>query len=48
MHLYFFSFVMIMGHMSFLRPEWLRALGAWWKRKSGGMEMIYDGTLRLL
>ena len=38
-----FSFVMIMGHMSFLRPEWLHRLGAWWKRRSGEMEMIYDG-----
>ena len=28
MNLYFFSFVMIMGHMSFLRPQWLRELGA--------------------
>ena len=38
-----FSLVMIMGHMSFVRPEWLHRLGAWWKRKMGGMEMIYDG-----
>jgi predicted DCC family thiol-disulfide oxidoreductase YuxK len=38
-----FSFVMTMGHMSFLRPEWLHRLGAWWRRKAGGMEMIYDG-----
>ncbi len=44
MNLYFFSFVMIMGHMSFVRREWLSALGAWWKRKIGDMEMIYDGT----
>ena len=41
--LFYFSFVMIMGHMSFLRPEWLARLGAWWKRKIGDMEMIYDG-----
>jgi len=41
--LIYFSFVMIMGHMSFVRPEWLRRLGAWWKRKMGDMEMIYDG-----
>jgi predicted DCC family thiol-disulfide oxidoreductase YuxK len=34
---------MIMGHMSFLRPEWLHRLGAWWKHKAGDMEMIYDG-----
>jgi predicted DCC family thiol-disulfide oxidoreductase YuxK len=43
MYLYFFSFVMIMGHMSFLRRAWLSRLGAWWKRKPGAMEMIYDG-----
>jgi predicted DCC family thiol-disulfide oxidoreductase YuxK len=34
---------MIMGHMSFIRPEWLTGLGAWWKRRTGAMEMIYDG-----
>ncbi len=39
----YFSFVMIMGHMSFVRPEWLAALGQAWKRKIGPMEMIYDG-----
>jgi predicted DCC family thiol-disulfide oxidoreductase YuxK len=44
MNLYFFSFVMIMGHMSFLRPEWLSRLGVAWKQRMGGMEMIYDGT----
>ncbi len=44
MNLYYFSFIMIMGHMSFVRHEWLSALGAAWKRKIGGMEMIYDGT----
>jgi predicted DCC family thiol-disulfide oxidoreductase YuxK len=43
MRLFYFSFVMIMGHMSFVRPEWLQRLGAWWKRKAGDMEMIYDG-----
>jgi predicted DCC family thiol-disulfide oxidoreductase YuxK len=41
--LVYFSFVMIMGHMSFLRPEWLERLGAGWKRRIGEMEMIYDG-----
>jgi predicted DCC family thiol-disulfide oxidoreductase YuxK len=41
--LVYFSFIMIMGHMSFLRPEWLYSLGAWWKRKIGDIEMIYDG-----
>ena len=43
MGLFYFSFVMMMGHMSFVRPEWLERLGAWWKRKIGEMEMIYDG-----
>ena len=43
MGLFYFSFVMIMGHMSFVRPEWLARLGEWWKRKMGEMEMIYDG-----
>ena len=43
MNLYYFSFVMMMGHTSFLRPEWLRWLGAAWKRRIGPMEMIYDG-----
>lgn len=43
MGLFYFSFVMMMGHMSFVRPEWLARLGAWWKRRIGGMEMIYDG-----
>lgn len=43
MYLHFFSWVMSMGHMSFLRPEWLARLGAWWKRKTGPMEMVYDG-----
>ncbi|MGA7326045.1 MAG: DCC1-like thiol-disulfide oxidoreductase family protein [Rhodomicrobium sp.] len=43
MGLYYFSFVMVMGHMSFVRPEWITRLGLAWKRKMGGMEMIYDG-----
>lgn len=43
MGLFYFSFVMVMGHMSFLRPEWLARLGAAWKRWIGDMEMIYDG-----
>jgi hypothetical protein len=43
MGLIYFSFVMIMGHMSFVRPQWLHRLGAWWKRQIGEMEMIYDG-----
>ena len=44
LNLYFFSFVMIMGHMSFLRWSWLARQGAWWKHMMGRMEMIYDGT----
>lgn len=44
MNLYCFSFVMIMGHVSFMRPEWLQRLGAAWKQRMGAMEMIYDGT----
>jgi predicted DCC family thiol-disulfide oxidoreductase YuxK len=46
-NLYFFSFVMIMGHMSFVRRSWLSGLGVWWKRKIGEMEMIYDGNCGL-
>jgi hypothetical protein len=42
MGLIYFSFVMIMGHMSFVRPEWLQRLGAWWKRRIGDIEIIYD------
>ena len=34
---------MALKHLSFVRPDWLRRLGAWWKRKMGGMEMVYDG-----
>ena len=43
LNLYYFSFVMIMGHMSFVRPQWLQRLGAIWKWRIGPMEMIYDG-----
>jgi predicted DCC family thiol-disulfide oxidoreductase YuxK len=43
MGLFYFSFIMTMGHMSFVRPEWLTRLGAGWKQKIGDMEMIYDG-----
>jgi predicted DCC family thiol-disulfide oxidoreductase YuxK len=43
MGLFYFSFVMMMGHMAFVRPEWLHRLGAWWKRRIGPMEMVYDG-----
>ena len=43
MNLFYFSFVMVMGHMSFLFPDWLQGLGAMWKWRIGPMEMIYDG-----
>jgi predicted DCC family thiol-disulfide oxidoreductase YuxK len=43
MDLFYFSFVMTMGHMSFVRIEWLHRLGEAWKRAMGDMEMIYDG-----
>jgi predicted DCC family thiol-disulfide oxidoreductase YuxK len=43
MGLFYFSFVMVMGHMSFVRTEWLARLGEAWKRWIGDMEMIYDG-----
>ena len=43
MGLFYFSFVMIMGQMSFVRPEWLARLGSAWKQRMGEMEMIYDG-----
>jgi len=43
MGLFYFSFVMVMGHMSFVRQEWLAWLGEAWKRWIGDMEMIYDG-----
>lgn len=43
MGLIYFSFVMTMGHMSFVRPLWLARLRFWWKQKIGDMEMIYDG-----
>jgi predicted DCC family thiol-disulfide oxidoreductase YuxK len=43
LRLIYFSLVMTMGHMSFLRPEWLTRLGLAWKRAMGDMEMVYDG-----
>jgi len=43
MGLFYFSFVMMMGHMSFVYPEWLARLGHAWKRRFGDMEIIYDG-----
>jgi predicted DCC family thiol-disulfide oxidoreductase YuxK len=43
LRLIYFSFVMIVGHMSFVYPDWLHRLGARWKRQMGDMEMVYDG-----
>jgi hypothetical protein len=40
----YFSFVMMMGHMSFVRPEWLTRLGQAWKRKTGEMEMFRSAS----
>jgi hypothetical protein len=42
--LFYFSFVMIMGHMSFVRPTWLSSLGLAWKRWIGEPELVYDGN----
>jgi predicted DCC family thiol-disulfide oxidoreductase YuxK len=41
--LFYFSLVMIMGHMSFVRPSWLSRLGLAWKRWVGEAELVYDG-----
>lgn len=43
MGLYAFSFVMILGHLAFLRPEWLACWARGWRARIGAMEMIYDG-----
>jgi predicted DCC family thiol-disulfide oxidoreductase YuxK len=43
LQLWYFSIIMMLGHLSFLRPEWLARAGAAWKRKRGEMEMVYDG-----
>ena len=32
--LYYFSWVMMMGHVSFVRTEWLDKLAAWWKTRT--------------
>src|SRR5262245_6108264 len=41
--LVYFAYIMICGHLSFVRQAWLVRLDAWWKQKIGAMEMIYDG-----
>ena len=43
LNLYAFSAIMILGHLAFLRPEWLARWGNKWKARTGAMEMIYDG-----
>jgi predicted DCC family thiol-disulfide oxidoreductase YuxK len=43
MAFYYFSFIMMMGHMGFVRPEWLQRLGGWWKSRIGKIEITYDG-----
>ncbi len=44
MGLYLFSFVMAVGHLAFLRHEWLHDWGQRWSARIGSMEMIYDGN----
>ncbi|MCI0507732.1 MAG: DCC1-like thiol-disulfide oxidoreductase family protein [Gammaproteobacteria bacterium] len=43
MGMYYFAAVMIFGHLAFMRRHWYAYAGAWWRKKMGGMEMIYDG-----
>ncbi|MBT4880015.1 MAG: DUF393 domain-containing protein [Alphaproteobacteria bacterium] len=38
-----FSAVMILGHLSFFRREWLATMGQKWKSWMDEMEVIYDG-----
>jgi len=42
--LIFLAVAMLMGHSIFVRRQWLRRLGAWWKQDIGPMEMVYDGN----
>lgn len=46
MGLWAFSAAMIAGHLAFIRPEWLDRLAAWWRVRTGDIEMIYDGNCR--
>jgi predicted DCC family thiol-disulfide oxidoreductase YuxK len=41
--LYAFSLLMIGAHLAFMRERWWAALGAAWRARLGGLEMIYDG-----
>lgn len=43
MGMYYFSAVMIFGHLAFMRRGWYAQAGAWWRKRVGEMEMIYDG-----
>lgn len=46
MGLWAFSAAMIAGHLAFVRTEWLDRLAAWWRQRTGPIEMIYDGNCR--
>jgi predicted DCC family thiol-disulfide oxidoreductase YuxK len=41
--LVYFSAIMMLGHLSFLHPDWLASAREAWKRRMGDMEMVYDG-----
>ena len=43
MGMYYFASAMIVGHLVFMRRHWYVNAGAWWRKKMGQMEMIYDG-----
>jgi len=43
MGMYYFASLMMFGHLAFMRRDWYEKAGAWWRRKMGQMEMIYDG-----
>ena len=43
MGMYYFASMMIFGHLAFMRRSWYACAGAWWRKKMGEMEMIYDG-----
>lgn len=43
MGLYLFAAVMAVGHLAFLRTEWILNFLRYWKKKFGEMEMFYDG-----
>jgi hypothetical protein len=44
MHLFYFSLVMVIGHLSFLRTEWLARFRAASKRVLGEIDLVYDRT----